>query len=400
MSTMTVSTFLKVSPLLPAATSILLRGNHGIGKSQLGRQLARLIKARENITSGFPVIDRRLSQCSEGDIIGLPSTDGEVTRFNPPDWYKKACTEPCLLFLDELNRATPEVMQAGFQIVLDRELNGWKLHPQTRVMSAVNSAAAYNVNEMDPALLDRFWVIDLTPDSEDWIAWAKGENMSDDPQVKATKALFDNRNCLPLVVDFMVEGGNADKWLDPPKAQEPGRVYASRRSWERLGDALAEAGIAADPEHELFYPICVGYVGVEAAIKMTDFAKNNDVRFTGADILDRYSKVRKKITSKKKAEIFNEAISKVTDHVIKLGKITEAQGKNMESFMNDLPQELRISFWSKIATAGADNIDLTKTVHKYLVKGLLNVFGVEEGAAGMGVIPNIPALLSDDKNKK
>ena len=108
---MSIATFTTVVPVLPASTSILLRGPHGIGKSQVVRLAARLISAKENLPD-FPVIDRRLSQMSEGDMIGLPSTDGEVTRFNPPDWYKRACDKPQVLFLDELNRATHEVRQA------------------------------------------------------------------------------------------------------------------------------------------------------------------------------------------------------------------------------------------------------------------------------------------------
>mgnify|MGYP003338804908 CR=1 FL=1 len=97
MTTMQVRTFLKVAPLLPRETSVLLRGAHGIGKSQVVRQVAKGF--------GLQVTDRRLSQMSEGDMIGLPSTDGEVTRFNPPSWYKEACDRPMCLFLDELNRA-------------------------------------------------------------------------------------------------------------------------------------------------------------------------------------------------------------------------------------------------------------------------------------------------------
>lgn len=385
MSTMSVTTFLRVAPKLPASTSLLLRGNHGIGKSQLGRQLASMIASNENIAV-FPVIDRRLSQVSEGDIIGLPSTDGEVTRFNPPDWYKQACNQPCFLFLDELNRATPEVMQAAFQIVLDRELNGWKLHPQTRVMSAVNSSAAYNVNEIDPALLDRFWVIDLHPDTKDWTTWAKTEN-------KSKGCGF---NCLPLVVDFI---SNEDKWLDPPKDSEPGVVHVSRRSWERLGDALDTAGIGDEPTHELFYPICLGYVGTEASIKFVDYAKSVDSRFTGKDIVERYPQVRQKVISKKKAELLNSAIEKASEYVNKLDKLTDAQGKNLNAFMNDLPGELRISLWTKMTASGVDKLDLAKSIHKYLAKEVLDVFGVPMGEAGVGVTPNIPGIFQTNKKK-
>ena len=117
---MEIKQLLTVLPILPASISVLLRGPHGIGKSALPRHVGRVL--------GLPVVDRRLSQMSEGDLVGLPELVNGVTRFAPPDWYKKACMEPTIVFLDELNRATPEVMQAAFQIVLDRELNGHRLN--------------------------------------------------------------------------------------------------------------------------------------------------------------------------------------------------------------------------------------------------------------------------------
>jgi hypothetical protein len=387
MSTMSVSTFLKVASKLPASTSIMLRGNHGIGKSQLGRQLAAMLAASEKIDD-FEVIDRRLSQVSEGDIIGLPSTDGNVTRFNPPDWYKRACTKACFLFLDELNRATPEVMQAAFQIVLDRELNGWKLHPQTRVMTAINASAAYNVNEVDPALLDRFWVTDLFPDENDFLTWARKEN----------DGKAHGYNCLPLVSDFISHEHKA--WLDPPKNCDPSQKQVSRRSWERLGDAIQSAGVADDPNSDIFYPICLGYIGTEATIKFVEFAKTQNNRFTGADILERYSEVRHKVISKKRAELLNTAIEKASDYVQKLDKINEKQGKNLAAFMEDLPGELRISLWSKMTRDGIDKLDLVKSIHVYLAKSVLDVFGVPMGEAGIGIVPNIPGMFTDKDKKK
>ena len=60
MTTMQVRTFLKVAPLLPKTTSVLLRGAHGIGKSQVVRHVAGLIATAEGLNN-FEVIDRRLS---------------------------------------------------------------------------------------------------------------------------------------------------------------------------------------------------------------------------------------------------------------------------------------------------------------------------------------------------
>lgn len=377
MTSMSVRSFVRTAQKLPASTSVLLRGNHGIGKSQIARQVAKLLQEAEKLPT-FPVIDRRLSQVTEGDIIGLPSTDGNVTRFNPPDWYRRACDEPCFLFLDELNRATPEVMQAAFQIVLDRELNGWALHPQTRVMSAVNSAAAYNVNEMDPALLDRFWVVDLHPDTQDWLAWAK-----DGDRIHYT------------VVEFI---SSHDKWLDPGKNTEPGKVQPSRRSWERLSDAIVKAGVADTPQDELFYTICLGYVGTEASIAYAEFAKTIDNRFTGEEIINKYKKVRKKVTARNSVDVYNGAIEKVTDYILKNVKtLTEAQGKNLSDFATDLPAEQKMSLWKGLIEPGIDQKELVESVHKYLCDQILGIFGVSKGEAGLGVVPKIPSFMENNK---
>lgn len=357
---MQVRTFLKTAPLLPRETSVLLRGGHGIGKSQVVRQVAGMIATAEGIKN-FDVIDRRLSQMSEGDMIGLPSTDGEVTRFNPPSWYKDACNRPVCLFLDELNRATPEVMQAAFQIVLDRELNGWQLHPQTRVFAAINTGGSYTVNEMDPALLDRFWAIDLSPDVQDWLTWAK-----------------DSGKVHENVVSFIA--GN-DKWLDPPKSGDSNAVAPSRRSWERLSNALVQAGIADSPDEALFYPLCLGFVGTEATIAFHGFVKTIDAQVTGKEIIEEYERVQPKI-ARLGQEKLNIAIEKMADYVTKnLTTLDENQGKNLKAFMDNLPAELRVAAWSKLTSGGVEKLDLAKSVHKWCVDGILSVFGVEKPTA-------------------
>ena len=354
MTTMSIKTFLNVASRLPVDTSVLIRGPHGIGKSQGVRQVAKGF--------GLAVTDRRLSQMTEGDMVGLPSTDGEVTRFNPPDWFKAACDRPVCLFLDELNRATPEVMQAAFQVVLDRELNGWKLHPQTRVYAAINASANYTVNEMDPALLDRFWTIDLTPTVEDWTTWAK--------EAGAVH---------PNVVDFIA--GN-EKWLDPPKQVEPAAVAPSRRSWERLSHALVSAGIADAPNDPLFYPMCLGYIGTEATIAFHGFVKTIDAQVTGEEVLEDYEAVKKKV-KKLGQEKQNVLIEKVSDVITKkLKSLTPKQGENLRSFFGDLPGELRVSAWSKIIQgSGVENLELSKQIHKYCVEHILSTFGVSGDAA-------------------
>ncbi len=82
-------TFISVAPhVLAVKKPILLRGRHGVGKSQIVYQVADGLN--------LPVIERRASQMTEGDLVGLPSIDGDSTTFNPPDWFKYCCDNPCV----------------------------------------------------------------------------------------------------------------------------------------------------------------------------------------------------------------------------------------------------------------------------------------------------------------
>ena len=155
---MNINTFLKIAPNLPPHIAVLMRASTGVGKSAIVNQIS------EEIT--LPLIDVRASIMSEGDVIGYPDIEGmkssKVMTFCMPSWFVRACKEPVVLFLDELNRGLPTVQQSFFQIVLDRCLGNdesgtaYNIHPETRIFAAVNHGNEYDVNEMDPALLRRF----------------------------------------------------------------------------------------------------------------------------------------------------------------------------------------------------------------------------------------------------
>lgn len=324
MAKMSINMFVKTAQKMPAPISILMRGETGIGKSQLVRQLASHwgFKAED-------VIDRRLAQMSEGDMVGLPSTDGNVTRFNPPDWYKRACNTPCVLFLDELNRAAPEVMQAAFQIVLDRELNGWKLHPETRVLSAVNIGSSYVVNEMDPALLRRFWTVDLDPTKSDWLKWAR-----------------DVKKMNETIIEFIQQD---DSWLRAPQGANLEDVHPTPASWERLNDSLIAAGVIDTPDDPIFRSMCLGFIGIEATSKFVEFAKMSDANVTGVDILEKYSKIRNRLKRNLSKEKWAAGVESLAVACRNLEKTpTDEQVKNVKEFIEDCPVELRVSFIPKL----------------------------------------------------
>ena len=131
------ATFTSVVPhILAAKLPVLIRGRHGVGKSQVVYQIAE--------ERGLPIIERRASQMTEGDLLGLPDTaDSEIdgrkaTTWNAPDWLVTACANPVVLFLDEVDRAVMEVRQGLFELTDSRKINGWHLHPDTLIIAAVN----------------------------------------------------------------------------------------------------------------------------------------------------------------------------------------------------------------------------------------------------------------------
>ncbi len=329
---MDIKTLTTCMELIPNDISILVRGPHGIGKSHLAAQVAD--------ATGRVLIDRRLSQMSEGDMVGLPELVDGVTRFCPPDWYARACKEGVVLLMDELNRATPEVMQAAFQIVLDRELNGHKLHPDTRIIACVNASSDYEVNEMDPALLDRFWVTDLEPTTEDWLTWADGRIHS-------------------MIQDFIRQN---PAHLRHTGGLEPGKVYPSPRSWERVDSTLKAAGLIDNHEGPGFYPLSMGLVGVEAAIAFKEFCRTYEAQVSAEDILNSFTQFRAQIAEFPQDRV-TDLIEKVVIHC-KENDWKLGQAKNLAAFTGVINDELLVMLWNKIsATQKLPNI---QKVHKLI----------------------------------
>lgn len=327
---MDIATFIENAPKLPSDISIMIRGPHGIGKSQIFKQIADKL--------GLEMIDRRLSQMTEGDLLGLPELSEGVTRFCPPDWYMAACKAPKVLLLDEYNRGTPEVIQTAMQITLDRELNGWKLHPQTRVYAAINASPEYSVNELDPAQADRFWTIDLEPTVEDWLDWAKGASVDD------------------VVIDFIRQ---QPRHLRHKGQVEPGKVYPSQRSWDRLDRSLKHAGLIpsemAGTDNKGIYFIASGFVGFEAASALCDFVKNYDAQVSAEDILDGWKKNKDRVL-KLSADKQNALLEKILDHSEK-GTWTAAQADNLTDMLKAMNGEMLVSFVNKLmATKRVDNL--------------------------------------------
>tara|TARA_A100001015_G_scaffold236570_1_gene268818 strand:+ start:2129 stop:3199 length:1071 start_codon:yes stop_codon:yes gene_type:complete len=334
---------------------VLLRGRHGIGKSTVVYQYAEKI--------GLPVVERRASQMTEGDLVGLPSINGDCTSFNPPDWFKAACKLPVVLFLDEVDRATIEVRQGIFELTDSRKLNGHYLHPDTLIFAAVNGGehgSQYQVGEMDPAELDRWTVFDLEPSVEDWLEWAP------------------NAGICKEVIDFISSNNNH---LEHNDDFEPNKVYPSRRSWERLNDTLSLLSFPQAGSSEL-RQICAAFVGFEAAVAFNDFIDNYHRQVTAEDVMDRG---RIDLTENFDPNDHLSLLQKIDSSKVFEADLTDQQAVNFAEYFITLPAEIAMKAWTIMGKGKMDN---TIKLHEVVLKGnravsdkMIEILGGDENAS-------------------
>lgn len=239
----------------PASHNIMLVGRHGVGKSEI---LTHYYNAR-----GMKVVPLFLGQMSDpGDLIGLPRQEGERTTFLPPYWFP-VDGQPIVLFLDELNRARPEILQTVMDLALNRRLAGHSLPEGSRIISAVNEGDEYQLTHLDPALVSRFNVYQFCPTAQEWLVWAAQEHL-------------DQR-----VIDFIASDATLlDGTPELKESEDTGlEKYPDRRAWRRVSEVLRQD--LSDDDLELV----AGIVGAQAASRFYAFCQGRKM-LTGSQVLN------------------------------------------------------------------------------------------------------------------
>lgn len=186
-----IDTMASVELVLAANQVPLLVGETGIGKTSLAARVAD-VHDWELVT-----IDGNLLK--EGEIGGLPTvetvthTDGYGhTREVKTTVYAVHHTlehvaqavdkgRQVLLFIDEINRAEHAVQQELMNLILNREINGFSLSDQVRIIAAMNPEDSfdYQTIDMDPAQQNRFVWLYMNADYMQWIDWAIGAGIEE-----------------------------------------------------------------------------------------------------------------------------------------------------------------------------------------------------------------------------
>lgn len=285
--------------------SVIVEGDHGIGKSDSVYTFAK--------RNDFHVEPLFLSHQEVADLIGIPtlerdSSNHALTTWSKPIWLYRMeeaakAGKRCVLFLDELNRAQTEVRQAALQLVLDKQIHEHRLPKtivngvafDTFVVAAVNPADGfYQVDELDPALLDRFLHFKLHVNADSWLEWATANGIH-----KTIIAYIANSKDKLYVKD------------------ENASIFPTPRSWSKLSELLKSYEDKNIDNHALLYNLIAGKIGHTVGAQFQTYYKENSVIITVDDVAKLCKKVYPSLATKHGAKTV-EAVDAVAEKIKKM----------------------------------------------------------------------------------
>lgn len=263
-----IDTLKSVELVLSTGEVPLVVGESGIGKTALAKKLAKY----NNWT--LVTIDGNLLK--EGEIGGLPTIESyEGVDINGNKVEKKTTIyavhnklreideeisngRSVLLFIDEINRCEHTVQQELMNLILNREINGYKLSNNVKILAAMNPSSKYGsdfdyqVVDMDAAQENRFVWLNMEPDYNQWIKWAIDAKIE------------------PKVIEFI---STFPEYLHKINEED---VRATPRSYERVSKAYKIYKEQQDTiPKSVFMNVIKGNVGKVIAEEFVSFVESN-----------------------------------------------------------------------------------------------------------------------------
>ncbi len=174
--------------------------------------------------------------------MGIKNNDTKVVEYAPPPWYTRL-VEKCekepdkihILFLDELNNASPNMQKYAFSIALDRKVNDrFELPKNVRIAAAGNevedSLSAYDISQ---PLYDRFAHVNIKTTPEQWLNWASLNNIH--PSIYAFIAYGGER-----VLRTEVNPDKQTPTADPRKWEMASKMLYSTKNPQMLRGLIGE----------------------------------------------------------------------------------------------------------------------------------------------------------------
>ncbi|MBP3928899.1 MAG: ATP-binding protein [Peptostreptococcaceae bacterium] len=327
-----IETLKSVDLVLATGEVPLVVGESGIGKTALAKQLAK-----ENNYS-LVVIDGNLLK--EGEIGGLPTVESyKAIDSNGIEIEKKTTIyavhnklreidieiengKEVLLFIDEINRCEHTVQQELMNLILNREINGYKLDDKVKILAAMNPSSKYGsdfdyqVVDMDAAQENRFVWLNMESDYNQWIKWAIGAGIEQ------------------KVIEFI---STFPEYLNKVNDED---VRATPRSYERVSKTYKIYKEQGNIPRNIFLNVIKGNIGKVIAEEFVSFVEANheplisynDVFSGGALSLE----VIEKINNENHTRLYLSAMNILRDLEIKIKNEDFDRNYHMNRFITFL----------------------------------------------------------------
>jgi len=248
----------------------LIVGESGIGKTALAKALANI--------KGWSIVTIDGNLLKEGEIGGLPTVEDfsfkdahgkEVHSKNTVYAVHTKLQEidslimegkEVFLFIDEINRCEHTVQQELMNLILNREINGYKLNEKVKILAAMNPSSKYGedfdyqVVDMDAAQENRFVLLNMECDSLVWLTWATTNDLE------------------PKVIEFI---STFPEYLLSNQKDE--QITATPRSYERVSKVYKIYKENKDTIHKrIFLNILKGNLGNNIAHEFMAFAQEDN----------------------------------------------------------------------------------------------------------------------------
>lgn len=334
-------TYEAVELTLAAGAVPLIIGESGIGKTALIRRYSR--------EKNLHLVNIDANLLKEGEIGGLPTVENGRTYYATHhklaeiDEFLAKSSRGCLLFIDEINRCDHAVQQELMNLILNREINGYRLNSRVTVASAMNPTSRmedfrntdYQVVEMDPAQENRFVWFSMDSDPKEWIVWG-----------------LDTGDIHPCVIEFI---SSFAEYLHASSDEE--FIEATPRSWERISDALKVLDKNPAFSKEALYHFVKGNVGTRIAQDFMGFLKENEnPNLKASDIF-----MLEQITQSVKDEIAASSHSRL--YILAINMVKELKGNHRPERVRRLseilllyPRDLRISLMKEIRVMSREDV--------------------------------------------
>lgn len=233
--------------------AVFLWGPPGIGKSSIVKQVAE--------EKGIEIIDVRLSLLDAIDLRGIPATEGKNCFWTRPPFIPEKGNG--ILFLDELNTASPSVQNSALQLVLDRRVGEHKLGDGWYIISAGNRLEDSSlVFQLADPLISRFIHIEVEINIDEWIAWAMKNEINERIigflkfRPDLLSRINENRNSInfPCPRTWAFASTLLGSGIDPVEAVESSvgtGVSAEFSGWLKVYDKLPDVEEILDGKKEL-----------------------------------------------------------------------------------------------------------------------------------------------------